>query len=58
MVNEERTKIEYIMQNFHHNHVNFELEENVKAADEEILKAEHLHLVGNTTTEYLAICSR
>ncbi len=58
MVDEDRTKIECIMQNFHHNHINVELEENMKAADEEILIAEHLHIVSNTITEYLAICSR
>ncbi len=58
MADEDGTKIKSIMQNFHHNHINFELEENMKAADEERLIAEHLHLVGNTITEDLAMCSR
>ncbi len=58
MVDEDRTKVECIMQDFHHNHINFELVENMKAADEEILIAEYLLLVGNTITVYLAICSR
>ncbi len=57
MVDKDRTKIKCIMQNFHHN-INFELEENMKAADEDRLIAEHLYLVGNTITEDLAMCSR
>ncbi len=54
MVDEDRTKIECIMQNFHH----FELEENMKAADEERLIVEHQHPVDNTITDDLAMCSK